>query len=80
MQETNLNSKIENTSKLLTINKLYVYYGKKHAVEDLTIEVQSGISLGLLGPNGAGKTSTLSVIEGLLIPQSDSILVGEVDI
>jgi ABC-type phosphate transport system ATPase subunit len=49
MQETNPNSKIENTSKLLTINKLNVYYGKKHAVEDLTIEVQSGIILGLLG-------------------------------
>ena len=80
MQESNLNSKIENTSILLTINKLNVYYGKKHAVEDLTIEVQPGIIFGLLGPNGAGKTSTLSAIEGLLIPQSGSILVGGVDI
>jgi ABC-2 type transport system ATP-binding protein len=80
MQETNLNSKIENTSKLLTINKLNVYYAKKHAVKDLTIEVQAGIIFGLLGPNGAGKTSTLSAIEGLLIPQSGSILVGGVDI
>jgi ABC-2 type transport system ATP-binding protein len=80
MQKTNLNSKIQNTSNLLTVNKLNVYYGKKHAVEDLTIEVQAGIIYGLLGPNGAGKTSTLSAIEGLLIPQSGSILVAGIDI
>lgn len=80
MSEINLNSKIENTSRLLTINKLNVYYGKKHAVEDLTLEVQAGIIYGLLGPNGAGKTSTLSAIEGLLQPQSGSILVAGIDI
>jgi ABC-2 type transport system ATP-binding protein len=80
MSEINLNSKIENTSKLLTINKLNVYYGKKHAVEDLTLEVQARIIYGLLGPNGAGKTSTLSAIEGLLKPQSGSILVAGIDI
>ena len=29
MEESNLNSKIENASILLTINKLNVYYGRK---------------------------------------------------
>jgi ABC-2 type transport system ATP-binding protein len=80
MRKTNLNSKIDNPSILLSIDKLNVYYGRKHAVEDLTIVVQAGIIFGLLGPNGAGKTSTLSAIEGLLKPQSGSILVAGVDI
>ena len=80
MREINLNSKIENTSTLLTINNLNIFYGKKHAVEDLTIEVQAGIIFGLLGPNGAGKTSTLNAIEGLLKPQSGCILVAGIEI
>ena len=39
-----------------------------------------GEIFGLLGPNGAGKTSTLSAIEGLLKPQSGSIVVAGNDI
>ena len=80
MEESNLNSKSDNASTLLSINKLNVYYGRKHAVKDLTIEVRAGIIYGLLGPNGAGKTSTLSAIEGLLKPQSGFILVADIDI
>ena len=80
MRETNLNSETDNASILLSVNKLNVFYGRKHAVEDLTIEVQAGMIFGLLGPNGAGKTSTLSAIEGLLKPQSGSIRVAGIDL
>jgi ABC-2 type transport system ATP-binding protein len=79
MRNTNLNSKIDNTS-ILSVHKLNVYYGKIHAVENLSLEVPEGIIFGLLGPNGAGKTTTLSAIEGLLKPQSGSILVAGIDI
>lgn len=50
-------------------------YGATHAVEKLSIEVQSGEILGLLGPNGAGKSTTLHMLTGLVKPTSGTISV-----
>jgi ABC-2 type transport system ATP-binding protein len=49
-------------------------------VDGVNLEIDDGEIFGLLGPNGAGKTTTLSAIEGLLRPQSGSILLGGIDI
>jgi ABC-2 type transport system ATP-binding protein len=40
------------------------------ALDDLSIQVKQGETLGLLGPNGAGKTTFLNVLSTLLIPDS----------
>ena len=50
-------------------------YGKFLAVDDLSLNIESGTVFGLLGPNGAGKTTTIEIIEGLLWPTS-----GEVEV
>jgi ABC-2 type transport system ATP-binding protein len=39
-----------------------------HAVDDLTLEVQTGQVYGFLGPNGAGKTTTIRMILDLINP------------
>ncbi|OCT13525.1 ABC transporter ATP-binding protein [Paenibacillus pectinilyticus] len=53
------------------------YKGKK-AVDDLSLNVESGTVLALLGPNGAGKTTTISMILGLQQPTSGKVkLLGE---
>jgi len=67
-------------SSILQVNGLNVSYGPFHAVRDVSLDVKAGEIFGLLGPNGAGKTSTLSAVEGLLKPQSGSILVAGYDI
>ncbi len=41
-------------------------YGKKIAVDDVSLAVSSGEIVGLLGPNGAGKTTCFYMIVGLL--------------
>ena len=41
-------------------------YRNKVAVEQVSLEVESGEIVGLLGPNGAGKTTTFYMIVGLL--------------
>lgn len=63
-------------SYILSVQNLSVSYGSFKAVKSVSFDVRKGEIFGLLGPNGAGKTSTLSAIEGLLIPQSGSIVVN----
>jgi ABC-2 type transport system ATP-binding protein len=45
------------------------------AVADLDLEVRAGDFYGIVGPNGAGKTTTLSIITGLLRPDSGTVIV-----
>jgi ABC-2 type transport system ATP-binding protein len=40
-------------------------YGTFTAVDDLTLQVHRGETLGLLGPNGAGKTTAVRVLTTL---------------
>lgn len=42
------------------------------AVDQLTLQVPSGIVFGFLGPNGAGKTTTIRLLLGLLEPSAGS--------
>jgi ABC-2 type transport system ATP-binding protein len=66
-------------SPILIADQLNVFYGKFHAVRDVSFHVLEGEIFGLLGPNGAGKTSTLSAIEGLLKQNSGTIKVAGYD-
>ena len=54
---------------------LHKSFGAKHAVADLTLEVEAGRMFGLVGPNGAGKTTTLSMATGLLRPDAGTAYV-----
>jgi ABC-2 type transport system ATP-binding protein len=64
---------------ILQVSDLTVVYGPKTAVDSISFQIRRGEIFGLLGPNGAGKTSTLSAIEGLVRPQSGSILVDGIE-
>jgi ABC-2 type transport system ATP-binding protein len=48
-------------------------FGDKTAVDGISFQVEAGEIYGLLGPNGAGKTTTLSMISGLLAPDSGRV-------
>ena len=70
---------INNSEPILKVTGLNVFYGAFQAVKDVGFEVSAGEIFGLLGPNGAGKTSSLSAVEGLLVPQSGTILVAGIN-
>jgi ABC-2 type transport system ATP-binding protein len=65
---------------MLEISHLSKSFGDIHAVNDVSLEVGEGKIFGLLGPNGAGKTTIISMIAGLLTPDSGKILVDSMDI
>ena len=48
-------------------------YGQFTAVDDLTLEVQAGETMGLLGPNGAGKTTVVRVLTTLTPVQDGEV-------
>ncbi len=55
-------------------------YGRKMAVDRLSLSVRRGELFTLLGPNGAGKTTTLKMLVGLLRPTSGKVTVGGHDV
>ena len=59
---------------IITIDSVHKFYGRVHAVDNLSLSVKRGEIFGLLGPNGAGKTTTLHMLEGLLQQDSGEIL------
>jgi ABC-2 type transport system ATP-binding protein len=55
-------------------------FGTKEAVAGIDLEVAAGSLAGLVGPNGAGKTTSLSMMTGLLRPDSGLILINGIDV
>ena len=55
-------------SSVIEIKNLKKYFGKLHAVDDISIEVNKGEIFGFLGPNGAGKSTTIRCMMGFNRP------------
>ena len=55
-------------------------FGGVPAVDGIDLTIAAGSFYGIVGPNGAGKTTTLSMIAGLLRPDSGTISVVGVDL
>jgi ABC-2 type transport system ATP-binding protein len=50
------------------------------AIDDLTLTVPKGTTLGLLGPNGAGKSTTIRILMGTLSPTAGKIRLLGMDV
>jgi ABC-2 type transport system ATP-binding protein len=61
---------------MLDVKALRKSYGKVVALDGVSLRAGEGETVGLLGPNGAGKTTTVSIIAGLLRPDSGDVLIG----
>ncbi|TQS44686.1 ABC transporter ATP-binding protein [Cryptosporangium phraense] len=63
---------------MITFRHVTKRYGRRTAVDDLTVDVRPGRVTGFLGPNGAGKSTTMRILLGLDRPTSGEALVGGV--
>lgn len=58
---------------MIEFNAVTRSYGRKIAVDQLTLTVRPGEIFALLGPNGAGKTTTIKMLVGLLRPNAGTV-------
>ena len=58
---------------MLKVKDINVYYGKIHALKNVSFEVRPGEVVALIGANGAGKSTTLQTVSGLLHSRTGSI-------
>lgn len=65
---------------MISLKKVTKNYGDTLAVNELTIDIDSGEVCVIIGPSGCGKTTTLRMINHLIDPTSGHIFVDGLDI
>lgn len=65
---------------MLNVDNINVYYGKIHAIKDVSFNVNDGEIVALIGANGAGKSTVLKTVSGLLRSKTGSITFADENI
>ena len=65
---------------MIAASHLIRRFGKRIAVNNLSLEVGKSEIVALLGPNGAGKTTTLRMLAGLIPPSSGTVTIEGVEL
>ncbi len=59
---------------LLEVRSINTFYGRVHALEDVSLTVEQGEIVTLIGGNGAGKSTTLRTISGMVPAASGDVI------
>ena len=60
----------------LVLDRIGVRYGGVIALDNVSLDVEPGRTVGLIGPNGAGKTTLINATTGIATLSSGSIALG----
>jgi uncharacterized protein (UPF0261 family)/ABC-type branched-subunit amino acid transport system ATPase component len=66
--------RVRGAGPILAVEKLDVYYGRAHALQQVSLSLDRGVTA-VVGKNGMGKTTLCNAITGL-VPASGSIRLG----
>ncbi|HHU12139.1 MAG TPA: ABC transporter ATP-binding protein [Clostridiaceae bacterium] len=65
---------------MLRVNDIRLSYGRETVLRGIRFEASPGEVIGLLGANGTGKSSLIEILAGVLIPDSGTVSLYDVDI
>ena len=65
---------------MIRLENLQKRFGRRVAVENLSLEIEEGALYGLLGHNGAGKSTTIGMMLGQVVPDAGRVLIGGHDV
>ena len=60
---------------VVVCNNLTKRYGKKTALQNINLNLESGRIIGLAGPNGSGKTTIIKLMQRMLVPTEGQVLI-----
>ena len=75
-----MSNKPEAMTNILEVDSVSKYFGAFRAVNDASLQVESGTICGLIGPNGAGKSTMFNVIAGVHTPDDGRVRLNGTDV
>jgi ATP-binding cassette subfamily B protein len=57
----------------IELNDIWVNYGEKSALKDISLQIEPGSKTAIIGPTAAGKTQLLYLLTGLIKPDKGSV-------
>ena len=67
-------------SKSRLMNFIFPRFTYFRAVDNVSLDIFKGETLGIIGPNGAGKTTLFNLICGLISPSKGTVLINNEEI
>ena len=65
---------------MLNVSDIHVAFQKSKILNGISLEVESGETVGIIGPNGSGKTTFFNTLSGFATPSSGSIKLNGEDV
>lgn len=65
---------------MIEFSHLSKKFGKLPVLDDVSLHLTNGKSIGLIGPNGSGKTTLIKCLLGMVVPDNGTITVDGSDI
>ena len=79
-QRANEGCQLMTKKMLIQAENLHRYYGKHHAINNISITLHQGEVLGLLGQNGAGKSTTMQLLTGNITASSGTVNINGINL
>ncbi|MBI9034057.1 MAG: gliding motility-associated ABC transporter ATP-binding subunit GldA [Bacteroidales bacterium] len=64
----------------ISVQNITKIYGEQNALDNVSLNIETGEVVGLLGPNGAGKSTMMKIITCFLPPNQGSVMVDGFDV
>src|SRR5271156_5124579 len=65
---------------MICLENLQKRFGRRVAVENLSLRIEEGALYGLIGHNGAGKSTTIGMMLGQVVPDAGRVLIDGHDV